>query len=246
LRRALSGTVIAVVVVVVVVVAAAGAYFALGLGSSNGGTSSTTTSSSGGSTAPAGSLNSSLTSYLAAFNNRDVTTIKTYFTDSSKIYWYGASGGLGGNYSGTNGAGIIYGTSVGHTTSLKGTATGIMLSSTSGPTSTATYQLTINGVSQIIGKFNSTVAVTQVWVYANGAWTIQQDDWNYLSFSSNNPSQATVFPQWGLTLNGQPPSLAGEHVLEWNLAPYLAIGAYATIVAIGIAVIWVRTRKQKR
>ncbi len=245
MRSAVSGTVIAAVVVVVLVVAAAGAYFALGLGG-GGNSSTTTTTSSTGSAPPAGSLNTAVQGFVTAFNNRDVTTIKTYFTGSSQIDWTGATGGLGGTYTGVDGAGIVYGTSVGHTTSLTATTSNMQVPSNTATTDTVSYGLAITGVSQIIGQFNSTVDVSQTWVYQGGSWSIQSDNWNYLTFSSNNPSQATVFPQWGLSLNGKSPSLAGEHVVEWNVAPYLAAFVYVAIVALGLALIWVRVREQKR
>lgn len=244
MRSAVSGTVIAAVVIVVVIVVGGGLYFLYGMGSTPG-NSSTTTSTSSGSTPPAGSLNSAVQAFLTAFNTRDVTTIKTYFTSSSQIDWSGSAGGLQGTYQGADGAGIVYGTSVGHTTSLTATSSNLHISSTGTTTSTVTYGLNITGTSTIVGKFNSTADVSQNWVYANGAWTIQADNWNYLNFQSNNPSQATVFPQWGLTINGKSPSLAAEHVIEWNVAPYLAAGVYIGIVALGAALLWVRTRKQK-
>ncbi len=243
-RAAVSGTVIALVVVVVVIVAGAGAYFALGLGGSTS-TSTRTTSSNTGGGPPPGSLNASVNAFIAAFNNRDVTAIKTYFTPSSAIAWTGAAGGLQGTYTGTDGAGIIYGTSVGHTSTLSATPTNLHIQA-AGTTGTVGFRFNITGTSNVVGPFNSTADVSQVWVYQGGSWTIQTDDWNYLSFSSNNPSTATVFPQWGLTLNGKSPSLAGEHVLEWNVAPYLAVGVYATILALGLSLIWVRVRKQKQ
>jgi hypothetical protein len=189
-------------------------------------------------------LNSSVNAFITAFNNRDVTTIKTFFTGSSAIAWTGVAGGLQGTYTGSDGAGIVYGTSVGHTSSLTAKATNLHILP-AGTTGTVGFRLNITGNSNVVGPFNSTADISQVWVYQGGAWTIQTDDWNYLSFASNNPSQATVFPQWGLTLNGKAPSLAGEHVLEWNVAPYLAVGVYATIVALGLALIWVRVRRQK-
>ena len=244
MRSAVSGTVIAVVIVVVLVVAGAGAYFALGLG--GGGQSTTTTTTSSGGATPAGSLSTAVNGFISAFNARDVSNIKTYFTTSSQIDWTGATGGLGGTYTGVDGAGIVYGTSVGHTTSLTATPSNLQVPSNSASTDTVTYGLNITGVSQIIGKFNSTVDVSQTWVYQGGSWAIQSDNWNYLTFSSNNPSQATVFPQWGLSLNGKSPSLAGEHVVEWNVAPYLAALVYVAIVALGLALLWVRVREQKR
>ncbi len=218
----------------------------MGGGSTTTGSSSSTTSSTSGAAGPSEqSLNSSVQQFVSDFNNRDVTSIKTYFTSTSAISWTGSAGGLQGTYSGVDGAGIVYATSVGHTTSLKATESrlNILLA---GNTGTVGYRLNMTGVSNVIGKFNTTADVSQVWAYQGGAWTIQTDDWNYLSFSSNNPSQATVFPQWGLTLNGQPPSLAGEHVLEWNVAPYLALGIYAAIVVIGVALVWTKVRKGKK
>ena len=246
-RRAVSGTVIAAVVVIVVVVAGIGAYLALGSGGSpTTSTTSTTTSTTGTGQPPTqASLNSSIQAFVADFNNRDVTTIKTLFTSTSAIAWTGSAGGLQGTYSGVDGAGIVYSTSVGHTTSLVAKESNLHIQF-AGNTGTVGYRLNITGVSNVIGKFNTTADISQVWVYQGGAWTIQTDDWNYLSFESNNPSTATVFPQWGLTLNGKSPSLAGEHVLEWNVAPFLAIGIYATIVALGVALIITRVRRRSK
>ncbi len=236
---------IAAVVVVIVVVAGAGAYFALGMGG-GGGSSTTTTSTSGSQQGPSeASLNSSVQQFVADFNNRDVTTIKTYFTSTSAISWTGSAGGLQGTYTGVDGAGIVYATSIGHTTSLAAAESRLHIQ-LAGETGTVGYRLNVTGMSNVIGAFNTTADVSQVWVYQGGAWTIQTDDWNYLSFESNNPSQATVFPQWGLTLNGKAPSLAGEHVLEWNVAPYLAVGIYATIIALGVALIWARVQRRKK
>jgi hypothetical protein len=244
-RAAVSGTVIALVVVVVVVVAGAGAYFALGLGSSTGPSTTHTSSSNTQGGPSADSLNASVNAFISAFNHRDVTTIKTFFTSSSAIAWTGVAGGLQGTYTGTDGAGIVYGTSVGHTSTLSANVSRLH-TQLAGSTGTVGFRLNITGSSNVVGPFNSTADISQVWVYQGGTWTIQTDDWNYLDFVSNNPSQATVFPQWGLTLNGKAPSLAGEHVLEWNVAPYLAVGVYATIVALGLALIWVRVRRQKQ
>ncbi len=242
MRVAVSGAVIAVVAVIIVAAVGAGAYFALSSGKATSTTTPTTSSTSGG--PPAGSLNSSVNAFIAAFNNRDVTTIKTYFTSGSTISWSGSAGGLQGTYSGPDGAGIIYGTSVGHTSTLKATPSNLHIS-TAGSTGTVGFRLYITGNSQVIGPFNSTADISQLWVYQGGTWTIQTDGWNYVSFTSSNPSEATVFPQWGLTLNGKSPSLAGEHVIEWNAAPYLAVGVYSTIVALGLALLWVRVRRQK-
>jgi hypothetical protein len=232
--------------VVIVVVAGAGAYFALGMGG-GGSTSHTSSTQTTGTSQgpPPGSLNSTVQAFITAFNNRNVASIKTFFSSSSTIAWTGAAGGLQGTYQGVDGAGIVYATSVGHTTTVKATVSNLHIN-LAGNTGTVGYRLNITGNSNIVGPFNSTADISQLWAYQGGSWTIQTDGWNYLSFSSNNPSQATVFPQWGLTLNGKAPSLAGEHVLEWNVAPFLALGVYGTIVAIGVGLFWVRVRKQKR
>jgi len=240
--------VIAAVVVVVVIVVGAGLYFGLAMGGgSNTNTSTGSSNTSTATTPPSGSLSSAVNSFIQAFNNRDINTIKTFYTDSSKINWWGSTGGLGGNYSGADGAGIVYGTSVGHSNPLTANATTPVVTSTGADTSTVAYTLTIRGHSAVVGNFNSTADVTQYWAYSAGIWTIQKDNWNYLNFVSSNPSQgATVFPQWGLSLNGQPPSLSGEHVFEWNVAPILAAAVYGTIVVLGVILLMVRVRKPKK
>lgn len=258
MRSAISTTVIVAIVIVVIAVAGIGAYLALGSSNGNQSTSQTTTSSSSSqtttsssssqSTGPAPpSLNASVNSFLAAFNARNVDPgIKGFYLSDSVVNWTGDTGGTGGVYTGPDNIVLVYATTIGHTTAFSAKIGNLTETSTGSNTATVKYGLFITGSSTIVGPFNASISVTENWVNNGGNWSIHTDVWHYNYFSSSQTSQATVFPQWGLSLKGKPPSLAGEHVFEWNIAPYLALAVYASIAMLGVALLLVRKRGQKK
>jgi hypothetical protein len=232
LRRAISQVAIIGVIVVILAVAGVGAYLAFS-GGNNGTTTSTpgnTTTSTGNVQAP--SVTGDLNAYLTDFNSRNVAGVVGYYVSTGTSTWKGQSGGTSGNYTGTDQINIAFSSTIGHATSQHATTTNLQITNTSSSTSVASYTLAISGSSAAIGPFNATVNVSQHWAYESGKWQIQSDVWNYLSFTSSNPTEATVFPQWGLQLEGKSPTLAGEHMLEWNVAPYIAAAAYGAVLAL--------------
>ncbi len=256
---AVSSPVIVGAVILVVVVAAGGLYLFLGSGPSSSTTSSTTSSVRSSTTSTTTSqsvstslvvppVNSAFTQYVNNFNNRDVERVVAFYTPDAVVTWTGNTGGTSGTYQGTNSIRLAMSTSVGHTTSFNVIATNVTQSSTSPTAVTLAYTFNMTGVSTIIGPFNATIFLTQNWIYNNGQWSVQKDLWNYLSFASANSGEATVFPQWGLSLSGKSPNLAQEHVLEWNLAPFLAAAVYTSVLTLGIILVlgMARNRRHQR
>ncbi len=95
-----------------------------------------------------------------------------------------------------------------------------------------TFNLSLKGHITVVGNLSASIQVSQNWINSGGTWTIQKETWNYITFTTTNPGTATVFPQWGLSLEGKSPDLASEHVLEWDAAPYVAAGIYGSIITI--------------
>ncbi len=244
MRRAISQVAIIGIVVVILAVAGVGAYLALGSGGSGNSSTTTSTSTSSTGNVQAPSVKGDLNTYLSDFNSRDVSAVVAYYVPTGVSQWKGQSGGTSGNYTGTDQINIAFSTTIGHATTQHATSSNLHLTNTSSSSSTATYTLAISGSSAAIGPFNATVNVLQNWVFQGGKWQIQSDVWDYTSFQSSNPTEATVFPQWGLQLEGKSPTLAGEHMLEWNVAPYMAAAVYGVVLALAaiLAVTLLRRR----
>lgn len=244
MRKGIATTVMVVIIVVIIAVAGIAAYLALVKPSPTTTTSSvTSTSTSPTSTAAIPPVNNTWAVYAADYNSRDVGGIANLYASDGVYNVTGDAGGTAGTYTGPGDVTIAFATTVGHTTSFHATYHDEKVSQTSPTAATITFNMNITGVSVVVGHFNATIDVTQNWAYQSGQWLIQQDNWNYLSFVSPNPTEATVFPQWGFILHGESPNLADEHIIEWNVAPYLALIAYVSLACIGVAFLVVRRRR---
>jgi hypothetical protein len=260
LRPGIATTVIVGIVIVIIVVGGVAAYLVVSAPSktttstsvststspsmtSTSSTMQTTTSTGVTSTAP--SVNSSVYQFVADFQAKDVAGMDAYYQSNALSVWDGDAGGTAGNYSGTGNIQLVLSTTVGHLQTGQFTVTigNVTETVTSADNTTVVFGLHLTGTSTVVGAFNSSIIVTQYWVYQSNKWTIAMDNWNYLYFHSTNTSEATVFPQWGLSLNGKSPNLADEHVVEWDVAPYLAVGTYVAILALALFALMVRKRK---
>jgi len=207
--------------------------------------SATSTVSQSGGSGNTQAVLSQLPGFIADFNSRDVSALSNYYATNAFVNWTGTTNGLGGPYSGKENIAILYGSSIGHTDKLIANDTNVQATAT-GPNVTVTFILNLAGHSNVVGNLTAKVAVTQVWVQSGGTWLIQNEVWNYQTFTTTSSGSATVFPQWGLELQGKSVNLADEHVLEWNVAPYVAAAIYGSIVAIFALALMVRVRKQKK
>lgn len=213
--------------------------------SSSTSSSSSSSSSSSASSGDVAAVEAQLTNWIADFNSRNVEALGNYYTSTSVDNWTGHAQGLEGIYNGVGNIRILYGSSISHTDRLNATYSNLTATSNGPGNVTLNFNLVLNGHSTVVGNLSADVAVTQVWVNSGGTWTIQSETWNYLTFTTTNPGTATVFPQWGLSLEGKSPDLASEHVLEWDAAPYVAAGIYGSIIVIFALALMVRARKQK-
>jgi hypothetical protein len=184
--------------------------------------------------------------FVGYLNDRDIESLSNYYTNTSVVLWSGTAAGLQGIYSGENYIRILYVSSLSHMDRLVATSSDINATASAPKNVTVTMTLKLNGHSTVIGNLSAVVDVTQVWSNARGNWTIQNENWDYVTFIAATTGSATVFPQWGLTLEGKNPNLASEHLLEWYAAPYVAGAIYGSIVAIFALTLIVRFRKQKK
>lgn len=160
--------------------------------------------------------------------------------------WTGDAGGLGGVYTGTSNIIILYIGSFSHVTNLVVHTANLSATAQGAENVSLNFDLSMEGYSTQLGNLTARVLVTQDWQNQAGTWSIQNETWDYLSFTTTNPVTSTVFPQWGLALEGRNPDLASEHLLEWYAAPYVAGGIYASIVAIFfIAMVKKRSRRSQ-
>jgi len=212
---------------------------------SSSSSSSSSSSVASGSSNQTAEVEAQLQTWIGYFNSRNVESLGNFYTSTSVDNWTGNTQGLGGIYNGVGNIRILYGSSISHTTSLNATY-GNLTAVQNGPNNvTLNFGLILNGHSTVVGNLTAHVLVTQNWIYSGGAWTIQKETWDYLTFTTSNPGTATVFPQWGLSLEGKSPDLASEHVLEWDAAPYVAAGIYGSIIVIFALALMVRARKQR-
>jgi hypothetical protein len=180
--------------------------------------------------------------FVGYIQGRNIQSLSDYYTSNSTVLWAGTAEGLQGIYSGQANIRLLYVSSLSHMDKLEVASTGINATSI-GPNVSVSMNLYLNGHSSVIGNLSAMVEVTQLWSNAGGNWTIQNETWNYVKFESTNPGTATVFPQWGLSLEGKNPDLSSEHVLEWDAAPYVAAGIYGMIVGISVLALLSRRRK---
>jgi hypothetical protein len=275
-NRAIATMAIVGVVIVIIIIAAVAGVLLLGKSTTTSSTSTTSSSSSSSSIIPPSTTSSSssssssstsissssssqssnsgdvaavqaqLTTWVSDFNSRNVEALGNFYTGTSVDNWTGHAQGLQGIYPGVSNIRILYGSSISHTDRLTANISNINAVESTPGNVTVTFNLSLNGHSTVVGNLSASIAVTQDWVNSGGTWTIQHEVWNYLSFTTTNPGTATVFPQWGLSLEGKSPNLASEHVLEWNAAPYVAAAIYGSIIAIFVLALMVRARRQKK
>jgi len=260
-RYGTSTALIVVIVLVIVAVAAVGYYLgtrpaATSTSSTKSSTTTTVTTTTSTSTNQTTSLETNTNSTAAIqaqiqafeqdFANRNPAELVTLYTSDAVETWTGNAGAEAGVATGTANIQLLYDATIGKTTSVTVTYSNVTYNVLSASLINTTDSILIAGHSTVLGNFNSTIDGEQQWTNQGGKWLIQSEVWNYLSLKAQNHVGATVFPQWGLELSGNPPSLSQEHVLEWNLAPYLAGIIYASIGILAVYGLWWGVRKPKK
>ena len=235
--RRLAISALAVAVVVFVVIGIAVELVFLPKASSQGTTTATSVGSStsiycqAGCTAPSTPLKTAVNSWVAAFNNRDVTGLGNFYTQDASVAWVNAPG-LTGTYNGLANIRILYGSSIGKTTSLTASIANYQEKDINPSNANVTLTLSMDGNSTVVGALTITVDANQQWNYIGGQWHIVKESWNYVKFIEQFPVAATTFPQWTALKEGQNPQLVEEKSFEWNAGPYVAASVYAFLFGV--------------
>jgi len=236
-RRAVSALAVGVVVFVIVGIAVEVTF--LPKASNQGqGQSQTSTgagcqgSVSAGGSAPTTPVKTAVDQLIQDFNSRDVGGLSNLYAPDACVTWTGLASGLVGTYNGQGNIKILYGSSIGKTTSLNASIVNYNEKATTPTNYDVTMTILMHGNSSVVGKLNATIDATQQWNYANGNWQIVQETWDYTVFDVQFVVSSTTFPQWGVMRIGQNPNLVSEKSFEWNAGPYVAASVYAFIFGI--------------
>jgi hypothetical protein len=237
-RLAISALAIAVVVFVVVGIAVELVFLPKASAPSTGTVTTTSVAvyCASGCPTPSTPVKTAVDQWVQDFNSRNVQGLGNFYSTDSAVTWTGQAAGLAGTYNGQANVRILYGSSIGKTTSLDASIANYAEKATNPSNINVTLDLNMQGNSSVVGKLTSTVAATQQWNFVGGQWQIVQETWNYQTFVVQYPVSATTFPQWAALKTGQNPNLVSEKSFEWHAGPYVAASIYAFlggVVAIG-------------
>jgi len=185
-----------------------------------------------GCAAPSTTVKASVTQWVADFNSRDVTGIGNFYAQDTTVVWTGTAQGLTGIYSGVGNVRILYGSSIGKTSTLTASIANYNEKDVNPYNANVSVTLSMNGNSTVVGLLKITIDATQQWNYIGGQWQIVKETWNYVSFTEQFPVAATTFPQWTAMKQGQNPNLVEEKSFEWHAGPYVAASIYAFLLAV--------------
>src|SRR5437016_7721210 len=196
--------------VVVVIVVLGGAFFFLTQQPSTSGTStsptttssarvtttSSTTSSSNPQTTPPPGVRTAFDRHLSEIGTRDIPTVLTDYQDNAVVVWTGNTAGLGGVYNGVGNIRLLYSAALSTANQIALTPTTVKTFNNSATQVTVNSTLALTGVSNILGKFNGTIATSIVYAYVSGGWKITQENWDYKALNVSSSGGSTTFPEW--------------------------------------------------
>ena len=241
-RLGTSAFVVAVVVFVAIGIAAELAFLPKASSSASTVTTTSTIIYSCISCSPP-TLRNAVNQWVSNFNSRDVTALGNFYATDAVVDWTGQASGLTGVYNGQGNIRILYGSSIGKTTTLVANISNYNEKDINPSNANVSLTLTLNGVSTVVGNLSISIDVNQRWNYVSGQWQIVKETWNYVKFYEARPVTSTTFPQWTALKEGQNPDLVSEKSFEWHAGPYVAASVYAFMVgALGYAVIRYRGR----
>ena len=253
-RLAISALVVAVVVFVVIGIAVEVTFLPKASSASTTTTASGATSSvycsvpSSSCPTPSITVQAAVNQWVADFNSRNVPAIAGFYTQDAVVTWTGggsAGAGLDGTYNGLENIKILYGSSIGKTTSLNASIANFAAKALSPDEDIVTMTLAQNGNSSVVGALTISVDANQIWEYVGGQWQIVHETWNYVTFNEQFPVAATTFPQWTALKEGLNPNLVEEKSFEWHAGPYVAASLYAFLFGV-VALTAIRYRRTRR
>jgi hypothetical protein len=222
---------VAVVVFVAIGIAAELAFLPKASSSASTVTTTSTTIYSCTSCSPP-TLKNAVNQWVSNFNSRDVTALGNFYATDALVDWTGQASGLTGVYNGQGNIRILYGSSIGKTTTLVANISNYNEKDINPSNANVSFTLTMNGVSTVVGNLSISIDANQQWNYVGGQWQIVKETWNYVNFYESRPVTSTTFPQWTALKEGQNPNLVSEKSFEWHAGPYVAASVYAFLVGI--------------
>lgn len=250
-RQRLAISALAVGVVLFVAIGIAVEIVFLPAASQNAATTTTTTTATttySCSCTPSTQLKAAVDQWIADFNSRDVTGIGNFYSQDTTVVWAGggaAGTGLDGTYNGIGQVRILYGSSIGKTTTLVANISNYKETDIAAGNGNVSLTLTMVGVSSVVGNLSISIAANQHWNYVGGQWQIVKESWNYVNFYESNPVSSTTFPQWTAMKDGQNPNLVSEKSFEWHAGPFVAASVYAFLFGV-LAYGAIQLRKRTR
>jgi hypothetical protein len=235
-RLAISALAVAVVVFVAIGIAVELVF--LPKASTSGQTTTTTTATTVYCAPPASCpppstpLKTAVNQWVADFNSRDVVGLGNFYSQDTIVTWSGNAPGLTGTYNGVSNVRILFGSSIGKTTTLTASIANYNEKDTNPSNANVSLTLSMTGNSSVVGALSITVAANQQWNYVGGQWQIVKETWDYTAFQEQFPVSATTFPQWTALKEGQNPNLVSEKSFEWNAGPYVAASVYAFLFGV--------------
>lgn len=181
---------------------------------------------------PTTTVQTAVNTWVADFNSRNVQGLGNFYAQDALVVWSGQASGLAGTYNGVGNIRILYGSSIGKTTSLNASIANVVAKPLSPDESNVTLTLSMKGNSSVVGALTITVNANQLWNYVGGQWQIVKETWDYTTFVEQFPVSATTFPQWTAMKEGQNPNLVSEKSFEWNAGPYVAASVYAFLFGV--------------
>ncbi len=177
-------------------------------------------------------LKNAVNQWVSSFNSRDVTGLDNFYAQDTVVTWTGTAPGLAGTYDGAGNVRILYGSSIGKTTTLVANISDYNENDINPSNANVSLTLTMNGQSTVVGNLSITINANQQWNYIGGSWQIVKETWNYVKFYESTPVSSTTFPQWTAMKLGQNPNLVSEKSFEWHAGPYVAASVYAFLAGV--------------
>jgi hypothetical protein len=246
-RIARVGVVIAIVASVVLAFAVLSTPGMVNTNSGNSTTKSAPSSTSVGNGGGGPFSPAILQAHIQKLNNRDVSGVVSDFDTNVVVMWTGISQGLGGTYHGVSETRFLYSTAIGGATKLNYVIQKLNTTTPSPGIANVVAELAFNGTSNILGKFNGTVAAAYTYANSGGNWVISKENWNYKAFNVEYSQGATTFPQWQITGPTLPDRYSESPFKNWV---YFYGGLGVAIILAGYLVslpliAYVQKRKQK-
>ncbi len=233
-RLAISALAVAVVVFVAIGIAVELVFLPSASVSSTPTTTATSTTAytCSGCAAPSTTVKAAVTQWASDFNSRDVTGLGNFYSQDTTVVWTGTAPGLTGTYNGVGNVRILFGSSIGKTTTLTASIANYNEKDLNPDNANVSLTLSMAGNSSVVGALSITIDANQQWNYVGGQWQIVKETWNYVTFNEQFPVSATTFPQWTAMKEGQNPNLVSEKSFEWHAGPYVAASMYAFLFGI--------------